>query len=133
METAERYVACNDRVEEIQFNVEAQQLGTPEAHESLLMGMSDILLHKLQRLIAERGFPMKSLTCLSLQSVEPFPLPFRYINQYSCLCPLSMDGVTDKTLLAMLDWISQKWMMAQIVNPFIEFRLVLTLIDYDLE
>ena len=75
METADRYTDCNDSVDEIQFNVKVQQLQTPEAHESLLMGMSDTLLHELQRLIAERGFPMKSLTYLSLQCVEPLPLP----------------------------------------------------------
>ena len=56
METADRYTDCNDSVDEIQFNVKVQQLQTPEAHESLLMGMSDTLLHKLQRLIAELGY-----------------------------------------------------------------------------
>ena len=64
MERADRHVACNDRAEEIELDVKVQQLQTPEPHELLLMGMSDTLLLELQRLIAERGFPMKSLTCL---------------------------------------------------------------------
>ena len=75
VEREDRYVACNDRVEEIQLDVKVQQLRNPEPHESLLMGMSDTLLHELQRLIAEPGFPMKTFTCLSLKSVEPLPLP----------------------------------------------------------
>ena len=45
VKTGDRYTADNDRVDEIQFNVKVQELRPPEAHESLLMGMSDTLLH----------------------------------------------------------------------------------------
>lgn len=75
LEREDRYVACNDRVEEIQLNVVVKQLRNPEAHESLFTGMSDTLLHELQRLIAERRFPMKAFTCLLLHGVESLPLP----------------------------------------------------------
>lgn len=97
VETGDRYTADNDRVDEIQFNVKVQELRPPEAHESLLMGMSDTLLHELQRLIAERRIPMKSQTLLSLQSVELLPLPLTHY--LGTLWTVSLT----KTLLAMLD------------------------------
>lgn len=136
VETSDKYTADNERVGEIQFNVKVQQLRLPQAHEFLLMGMSDTFLRKLQRLIAENGFPMKSLTWLSLQSVEPLSLPLT-----NCLGTLTSIPVfayfpwtvsLTKTSLAMFDWLGQKWMMAQLVNPFMEFRLVLTLIHNEL-
>ena len=97
VETGDRYTADNDRVDEIQFNVKVQELRPPEAHKSLLMGMSDTLLHERQRLIAERRFPMKSQTLLSLQSVELLPLPLTHY--LGTLWAVSLT----KTLLAMLD------------------------------
>ena len=132
VETGDRYTADNDRVDEIKFNVKVQQLRPPEAHESLLMGMSDTLLQELERLIAERRFPMKSQTWLSLQSVELLPLPLTHYLGTSTNIPLfayvPWTVSLTKTLLVMLDWLTQKWMMAQLDNPFTEFRLVLTLI-----
>ena len=102
VERADRFVTCNDKVEEIELEVNVKQLRNPEPHKSLLMAMSDTLLHELQRLIAEPGFPMKSLTCLSLQGVEPLPLPLTcnlgILHQYSRLRLLSMDGAIDKNL-----------------------------------
>ena len=132
VEREDRYVSCNDRVGEIQLDVKVQQLRNPEPHESLLMGMSDILLHELQRLIVEPGFPMKAFTCLSLKSVEPLPLPLTrtlgiLINipifaYFPWTVPLT------RTLLGMFDWMSEKWMMEQSLNHFVEFKLVFTLI-----
>lgn len=55
VERADRFVTCNDKVEEIELEVNVQQLRNPEPHKSLLMAMSDTLLHELQRLIAEPG------------------------------------------------------------------------------
>ena len=33
-----------------------------------------------------------------------------------------------RTFLAMLDWLSYKWLMTQIQAPYMEFKLVITLI-----
>lgn len=124
-------------MEEIQFNVEVKQLRTPEAHESLLMEMSDTLLQELQRLNAERRFPMKAFTCLSLHGVETLPLPLTrtlgiltnipVFAHFPWMVPLT------RTLLAIFDWLSQKWMMEQSLNTFVEFKLVFTQIHHDLE
>ena len=74
-ELADRVVANNDSVVEIQLDLCIQQLRVPAWHESLLMSMSDALLRALQRWITRHGYPMKSLCYVSLQAVEPLPLP----------------------------------------------------------
>ena len=68
-------VANNDSVVEIQLDMCIQQLRVPAWHESLLMSMSDALLRALQRWITRHGYPMKSQCYVSLQAVEPLPLP----------------------------------------------------------
>ena len=75
VERENRYAGGNDAVEEIQLDVEIQLLCYPESDESLLMSMSDALLRELERWITEQGLPMKTLTLVSLSSVEPLPLP----------------------------------------------------------
>lgn len=39
-----------------------------------------------------------------------------------------MDCVIITIILAMLDWLSHKWLMTQIQSPCMEFKLVITLI-----
>ena len=99
-------------MEEIKLDVKVQQLRNPEPHKSLLMAMSDTLLLELQRLIAEPGFPMKSLTCLSLHGVEPLPLPLKCNLAYYTNIPVftyfPWTVRLTRTLLAMLYWFSQK-------------------------
>ena len=75
MELADRVVANNDLVIEIQLDLCIQQLRVPAWHESLLMSMSDALLRAVQRWITRDGYPMKSQCYVSLQAVEPLPLP----------------------------------------------------------
>ena len=74
-ELADRVVANNDSVVEIQLDLFIQQLHVPAWHESLLMSMSDALLRALQRWITRHEYPMKSQCYVSLQAVEPLPLP----------------------------------------------------------
>ena len=74
-ELADRVVANNDSVVEIQLDLCIQQLGVPAWHESLLMSMSDALLRALQRWITRHGYPMKLQCYVSLPAVEPLPLP----------------------------------------------------------
>ena len=55
-ELADRVVANNDSVVEIQLDLCIQQLRVPAWHESLLMSMSDaLLLRALQRWITRHG------------------------------------------------------------------------------
>ena len=101
MERAERYVARNDRVEETQLDEEIQQRRYSESHGSLLISMSDALLRELQRWITVRALPMKTLTYVSLSSVELLPLPLtRSLGiLYSCVCLLPMVRVINKNLI----------------------------------
>lgn len=134
VETSDKYTADNERVGEIQFNVKVQQLRLPQAHEFLLMGMSDTLLRKLQRLITWFSYEITDMAVSSKCETVTITIDklFGQINQYSCLCLLSMDSVTDKNFIGYVRLVRSKWMMAQLVNPFMEFRLVLTLIHNEL-
>ena len=86
-------------------------------------------------IITDRGYPMRTLCCVSLQTAEPLPLPIT-----RCLGVLTNIPVftffpwtvsLTKTLLAILDWLSQKWLMTQLQTPCMEFKLVITLIHHD--
>ena len=59
-ELADRVVANNDSVVEIQLDLGIQQLRVLAWHESLLMSMGDALLRAIQRWITRHGYPMKS-------------------------------------------------------------------------
>ena len=65
----------NDAVEEIQLDATVQQHRVPARNESLLMSMSDALLRSLRRWITDHGYPIRTLCYVSLQAVEPLPLP----------------------------------------------------------
>ena len=130
-ELADRVVANNDSVVEIQLDLCIQQLRVPAWHESLLMSMSDALLRALQRWITRHGYPMKSLCYVSLQAVEPLPLPLT-----RCLGVLTNIPIfaffpwtvsLSRSSLAMLDWLSYKWLLTQIQSRCMEFKLVITL------
>lgn len=117
-ELADHVVRNNDAVEEIQLDLTVQQHRVPAWNESLLMSMSDALLRSLQRWITNHGYPMRTLCYLSLQAVEPLPL--RITRCLGVLTNIPMFTFfpwkvsLTKTLLAMLDWLSQKWLMAQL-------------------
>lgn len=131
MELADRVVANNDLVIEIQLDLSIQQLRVPAWHESLLMSMSDALLRAVQRWITRDGYPMKSQCYVSLQAVEPLPLPLTrclgvltnipIFTFFPWTCTLA------RTKLSMLDWLSYRWLMAQIQTPRVEFKLVITM------
>ena len=115
-ELADRVVGNNDYVEEIQLDLRIQQLGVHAWIESLLMSMSDALLRSLQRWITDHGYSMRSRCYVSLQAVEPLPLPLT-----RCLGVLTNIPVfaffpwtvsLSRTFLAMLDWLSYNWLMA---------------------
>ena len=129
-ELADRVVGNNDSVEEIQLDLRIQQLRVVAWHESLLMSMSDALLRALQR-ITNHGYPMRSRCYISLQAVVPLPLPLT-----RCLGVLTNIPIfaffpwtvsLSRSSLAMLDWLSYKWLMAQIQSRCMEFKLVITL------
>ena len=56
---------------------------------------------------------------------------FRRVNKYSSVYFLPWTVSLTKTLLAILDWLSQKWLMTQLQTPCMEFKLVITLIHHD--
>ena len=130
-ELADRVVGNNDSVEEIQLDLRIQQLRAVAWHESLLMSMSDALLRALQRWITNHGYPMRPRCYISLQAVVPLPLPLT-----RCLGVLTNIPIfaffpwtvsLSRSFLAMLDWLSYKWLMAQIQSRCMEFKLVITL------
>ena len=94
-ELADRVVANNDSVVEIQLDLGIQQLRVPAWHESLLMSMSDALLRAIQRWITRHGYPMKSQCYVSLQAVEPVTSAFNkmswVVDKYFRLCIFPMD------------------------------------------
>ena len=73
--TADRVVGNNDAVEEIQLDLTVPQHRVPAWNESLLMSMSGALLRALQRWITSHSYSMKIRCFISLQAVEPIPLP----------------------------------------------------------
>ena len=132
-ELADRVVANNDTVVEIQLDLGIQQqLRVSAWHESLLMSMSDALLRAIQRWITRHGYLMKSQCYVSLQAVEPLPLPLT-----RCLGVLTNIPVfaffpwtcnLARTILALFDLLSYWWLMTQLQTPCVEFKLVITLI-----
>ena len=74
-ELADRVVGNNDTVEEIQLDLSIRQHRVSEWNESVLMSMSDALRRSLQRWITSHGYPMRTQWYVSLQAVEPLPLP----------------------------------------------------------
>ena len=94
--------------------------------------MSDALLRALQRWITSHGYSMKTRCFLSLQAVESIALLLT-----RCLGVLTNIPVfaffpwtvsLSRTFLAMLDWLSYNWLLAQLQSPGNEFKLVITLI-----
>ena len=75
---------------------------------------------------------MRSRCYFSLQAVDPLPLSLT-----RCLGVLTNIPVfaffpwtvsLSRTFLALLDWLSYRWLMAQIQALCMEFKLVITLI-----
>ena len=78
---------------------------------------------------------MKTQCLISLQAVEPISLPLT-----RCLGVLTNIPVfaffpwtvrLSRTILAMLDWLSYNWLLAQFYLPGKEFKLLLTLIHQE--
>ena len=74
---------------------------------------------------------MRSRCYISLQTVVPLPLPLT-----RCLGVLTNIPIfaffpwtvsLSRSFLAMLDWLSYKWLMTQIQSRCMEFKLVITL------
>ena len=94
-ELADRVVANNDSVVEIQLDLCIQQLCVPAWHESLLMSMSDALLRALQRWITRHGYPIKIRVLYFIASSRTVTASFNKmswgVDKYSHLCILSLD------------------------------------------
>ena len=126
-EIADRVIGNNDVVEEIQLNLNIQQHRVPAWNESVLMSMSDAFIRSLQRWITSHGYSMRTHCFVSLQAVEPLPLPLtRCLGVLTnipifAFFPWAMS--LTKTVLAMFDWLSYNWMMTQLLKPCMEFQL----------
>ena len=53
---------------------------------------------------------------------------FRGANKYPSLCFFPWRVSLSRTLLAMIDWLSYRWLMTRLQSPRIEFKLVIMLI-----
>lgn len=131
-QSADRVVGNYDAVEEIQLDLTVQHLRFPVWNESVLMSMSDALLRSLHRWITGHAYPIRTHCFVSLQEVEPLILPLTRCLGVLTNIPVFVffpwTVLLSRTLLAMLDWLSYHWLMAQIQSPCMEFKLVITLI-----
>ena len=96
--------------------------------------MSDASLRALQRWITSHGYSMKTRCYISLQAVESIALPltnfFGVLTNIPIFAFFPWTVSLSRTILAMLDWLSYNWLMAQLHSPANAFKIVITLI-YD--
>ena len=75
---------------------------------------------------------MGSRCYVSLEAVDPLPLPLiRCLGVLTNIPAFAFFPWTvslSRTFLALLDWLSYRWLMAQIQAPCMEFKLAITLI-----
>jgi len=78
---------------------------------------------------------MKTRCFISLQAVEPIPLPLTRCMGVLTNIPIfaffPWTVSLSKTILTVLDWLSYYWLIAQLKLPGNEFKLVITLIHED--
>ena len=129
-ELADRVVRNNEAVQEFQLDLTVHQHRIPEKNENLLMSMSDGLLRAVQHWVTSRRLSMKTRCYLTLQAVEPIPLPIT-----KCLGVLTSIPVfaffpwtvsLSRTVLAMFDWLSYNWLLAKLISPRNNMKLVIT-------
>ena len=90
------------------------------------------LLGAVQRWITNRRLSMKTRCYLTLETVEPIALPLT-----KCLgvltdipvfaffpCTVSLS----RTMLAMFDWLSYNWLLAKLLSPRNDIKMVITVI-----
>ena len=132
-EFADRVVINNVAVqEEFQLELTVHQHRKPEKNENLFMSMSDGLLRAVQHWVTSRRFSMKTRCYLTLQAVEPIALPLT-----KCLGVLTNIPVfaffpwtvpLSHTMLAMFDWLSYNWLLAKLLSPTNNMKLIITVI-----
>ena len=132
-EFADRVVRNNVAVqEEFQLELTVHQHRKPEKNENLFMSMSDGLLRAVQHWVTSRRFSMKTRCYLTLQAVEPIALPLT-----KCLGVLTNIPVfaffpwtvpLSHTMLAMFDWLSYNWLLAKLLSPTNNMKLIITVI-----
>ena len=132
-EFADRVVRNDVAVqEEFQLELTVHQHRIPEKNENLLMSMSDGLLRAVQHWVTSRRFSMKTRCYLTLQAVEPIALPLT-----KCLGVLTNIPVfaffpwtvpLSHTMLAMFDWLSYNWLLAKLLSPTNNMKLIITVI-----
>ena len=132
-EFADRVVRNNVAVqEEFQLELTVHQHRKPEKNENLFMSMSDGLLRAVQHWVTSRRFSMNTRCYLTLQAVEPIALPLT-----KCLGVLTNIPVfaffpwtvpLSHTMLAMFDWLSYNWLLAKLLSPTNNMKLIITVI-----
>ena len=130
-EFADSVVRNNDAIQEIQLDLAVHKHRVPAWNENLLMSMSD-LLRAVQGWITNRRLSMKTRRYLTLQTVEPIALPLT-----KCLGVLTNIPVfaffpctvsLSRTMLAMFDWLSYNWLLAKLLSPRNDIKMVITVI-----
>ena len=131
-ELYDRVVGNNDAVEEIQLDLAIHQHRIPAWNESLLMSISDALLRSLQRWITSQSYSMKTRCFISLEAVESIALPLTrclgVLRNIPIFAFFPWTVSLSRKFLAMLDWLSYNWLLAQLQSSGNEFKLVITLI-----
>jgi len=131
-EWEKRWVANN---EEFQLDLTVYQLRVPAWNENLLMSLSDALLRGIQRWLTRKKLLMTTRCVLSLQEVEPNPLPLT-----RCLGVMTNTPVfvffpwtvsLSRTMLAKLDGLSYNWLLAKFLSPSNAMKLVITVLHSD--
>ena len=129
-ELAERVVRHNEAVQEIQLELTVHQHRVPEKNENLLMSMSDGLLRAVQHWVTSRRLSMKARCYLTLQAVEPIVLPITtrlgVLTNIPVFAFFPWTVNLSRTVLAMFDWLSYNWLLAKLISPRNNIKLVIT-------
>ena len=100
------------------------------------MSMSDALLRGLQRWITSHSCSMKKRCFISLQALESIALPLTrclgVLTNIPIFAFFPWTVTLSRTVLAMLDWLSYKWLIAKLKLPCNEFKLVIKLIHEEM-
>ena len=131
-EIADRVVRNNDAVQEIQLDLTVHQHRVPENNENLLMSLSDGLLRAVQHWVTSRRLSIKTRCYLTLHAVEPIALPFTkclgVLTNIPVFAFLPWTVSLSRTMLTMFDALSFNWLLAKLLSPINEMKLVITVI-----
>jgi len=118
--------------EEVQLDLIVYQHRVPAWNENLLMSLSDALLRGIQGWTRRKNLPMATRCVLSLQEEEPNPLPLRrclgIIDNTPVFAFFPWTVSLSRTVMAKLDELSYKWLLAKVMAPNNDVKLMVTVL-----